>query len=72
MDALSSVAISPADDDGYVCQIGGCPYRCSGESAKLVIAQVNKQMPNMMGDTLFHVTKLGAIVEVDEPWQNSR
>ncbi len=41
--------------------------RSQAESAKLVIAQVNKQMPSMMGDTLFHVSQLGAIVEVDEP-----
>ncbi len=65
---VALVHISPPDDDGY-CRLGieAGLTRNQAESAKLVIAQVNKQMPNMMGDTLFHVTKLGAIVEVDEP-----
>ena len=65
---VALVHISPPDDDGY-CRLGieAGLTRSQAESAKLVIAQVNKQMPNMMGDTLFHVTKLGAIVEVDEP-----
>ena len=65
---VALVHISPPDEDGY-CRLGieAGLTRSQAESAKLVIAQVNKQMPSMMGDTLFHVTQLGAIVEVDEP-----
>ena len=65
---VALVHISPPDEDGY-CRLGieAGLTRSQAESAKLVIAQVNKQMPSMMGDTLFHVIQLGAIVEVDEP-----
>ncbi|HOD45198.1 MAG TPA: acetyl-CoA hydrolase/transferase C-terminal domain-containing protein [Anaerolineaceae bacterium] len=65
---VALVHISPPDEDGY-CRLGieAGLTRSQAESAKLVIAQVNKQMPSMMGDTLFHVSQLGAIVEVDEP-----
>ncbi len=65
---VALVHISPPDEDGS-CRLGieAGLTRSQAESAKLVIAQVNKQMPSMMGDTLFHVSQLGAIVEVDEP-----
>lgn len=35
------------------------------ESARVIIAEVNPQMPYMLGDTRIHVSELDAIVEVD-------
>ncbi len=35
--------------------------------AKIIVAQVNPQMPRVLGDCFIHVTKLTHIVEVDTP-----
>lgn len=53
---------------------GYCSYGVSAdlavsavECSKIVIAQVNKQMPFSYGDALIHIDQLAACVEVDEP-----
>ncbi len=60
--------VSPPDKDGY------CSYGISAdlavsavETSRVIIAQVNKQMPYSYGDALIHISKLDACVEVDEP-----
>lgn len=60
--------VSPPNDAGY------CSFsletglaKTPVETAKIVIAQVNRQMPFIHGDTLIHVDDLDYIVEVDEP-----
>jgi 4-hydroxybutyrate CoA-transferase len=37
------------------------------ESAKLIIAEINQQMPRTLGDSFIHVSKLDYIVPVDYP-----
>ncbi len=60
--------ISPPDEDGN-CTLGvesglsGTAARC----AKMVIAEVNEQMPAMMGDTCINVREIDALVPVDYP-----
>jgi len=39
----------------------------AAESSKMVIAEVNEQMPRTLGDSFIHVSKLDYIVEVDYP-----
>jgi acetyl-CoA hydrolase len=39
----------------------------AAESAKIVIAEVNEQMPRMHGDSLIHVSRLDYIIPVDYP-----
>lgn len=60
--------VSLPDKDGF------CSYGVSAdltvsavECAKVIIAQVNKQMPYSYGDALIHISKIDACVEVDEP-----
>lgn len=60
--------VSMPNEEGY------CSYGVSAdlavsavECSKIIIAQVNKQMPFSYGDALIHVSKLAACVEVDEP-----
>jgi acetyl-CoA hydrolase len=62
------VHLSPPDEHGY------CTYgietgltRSAAESARLIIAEVNQQMPRMHGDTLIHVSDIDHIVPVDYP-----
>ena len=49
------------DKNGYVS------YGVSAESAKIVIAQINRRMPFSFGDPVIHLSQLAAAVEVDDP-----
>ncbi len=62
------VMVSPPDAFGY-CSLGIHPdIAVAGiESAPVVIAQVNPQMPRVHGDTFVHVSKIDCFVEYDEP-----
>ncbi|MDR3577365.1 MAG: acetyl-CoA hydrolase/transferase C-terminal domain-containing protein [Anaerolineaceae bacterium] len=62
------VHLSPPDEDGF-CSFGieAGLTRTPAESAKTIIAEVNKQMPRTIGDTLIHVSKLDSIVATDYP-----
>ncbi len=62
------VMLGPPDKFGY-CSLGISPdIVMSGiETAKTIVAQINRQMPRVHGDTFVHVSKLDRIVEHDEP-----
>ncbi len=65
---VALVHISRPDDQGYCSfSIENGLTKTPAESAKVIVAQVNVQMPFISGDTLIHVNKLDHIVEVDEP-----
>jgi 4-hydroxybutyrate CoA-transferase len=65
---VALVQVSPPDHNGY-CSLGvSVDYtKCAIETAKTVIAQVNKQMPRTLGDSFVHVSQLDYCVEVDVP-----
>jgi 4-hydroxybutyrate CoA-transferase len=60
--------LSPPDNEGY-CSFGiSVDYtKPAAEASKIVIAQINKQMPRTWGDASIHVSKLDYIVEYNEP-----
>jgi 4-hydroxybutyrate CoA-transferase len=60
--------LSPPDNEGY-CSFGiSVDYtKPAAEASKIIIAQINKQMPRTLGDSVIHVSKLGHIIEYDEP-----
>lgn len=60
--------VSPPDNHGY-CSYGvsvDCTI-AARKQAKLVIAEVNKQMPRTLGRSFVHVSRLNYIVESDRP-----
>lgn len=62
------IQVSPPDEHGF-CSFGaevGCT-KPAAQAAKLVIAEVNRRMPRVLGDSFIHVSKLDCIVEVDYP-----
>lgn len=65
---VAVVHVSPPDEHGY-CSLGvSVDYsKHAAENAKLVIAQVNSQMPRTLGDSFLHVSRLDFIVEHDAP-----
>jgi acetyl-CoA hydrolase len=62
------VHLSPPDESGY-CTFGieAGLTKTSAESARIIIAEVNQQMPRTLGDTLIHIDDLDYIVEVNYP-----
>lgn len=64
---VALVHVSPPDRHGY-CSLGtsvDCA-RAAVESAPVVIAQINKNMPRVHGDGLIHVSKFAASIEVED------
>lgn len=60
--------LSPPDEHGY-CSFG-ISNECSktaSEHAKIIVAQINKQMPRVLGDNFIHIDKIDYAVEIDEP-----
>ena len=65
---VAILSLSEPNEQGY-CTMGvSCSYqRTAMRSAKIVIGQINKQMPRIFGETSVHVSELDYIIEVDEP-----
>ena len=65
---VALIHISPPDEHGF-CSFGievGLT-KSAAESAKIVIAEVNQQMPRILGDSFIHVSKLHYMVPVNYP-----
>jgi acetyl-CoA hydrolase len=63
---VAFVHLSPPDPHGY-CSFGvevGLS-KSPAESAEIIIAEVNEQMPRTLGDTFIHVSAIDYIVPVD-------
>jgi acyl-CoA hydrolase len=65
---VALIHVSPPDKHGF-CSLGTSVdiVRSAIKNAKLVIAQVNKQMPRTLGDGLIHKSSIHIMVEVNEP-----
>lgn len=65
---VTLIQVSPPDKHGF-CSFGvgvDCS-KCAAELGKVVIAQVNQQMPRTLGDSFIHVDKIRHFVEVNVP-----
>lgn len=62
------IHVSPPDRHGY-CSLGVSVEATVAaiENAKIVIAQVNPQMPRTFGDGIIHVSEINYLVEVNLP-----
>lgn len=62
------VMVSPPDENGFVSTGLSCDYTVQGiESARTVLAEVNRQAPHVCGGTKIHVSQIDAFVETDRP-----
>lgn len=62
------VSLAPPDEHGF-CSFGvevGTTKPATEES-RIIIAEINQQMPRTLGDCFVHVSRLNHIVEVDYP-----
>lgn len=64
---VALIQVSEPDEHGY-CSFGvSSDYtKPAAEAAKLVIAQVNRKMPRVLGDNFIHISNIDYIVEKDE------
>jgi acetyl-CoA hydrolase len=70
---VAFIHLSRPDENGFCSfSIETGLTKTAAESAKCLVAQVNAQMPYVMGDTLIHVSDLDYIVETDEPLDEFR
>jgi acetyl-CoA hydrolase len=65
---VALIHVSPPDEHGF-CSFGvGVEMtKPACENAKIIIAQVNRKMPRVLGDCFIHVNKIDYLVEIDEP-----
>ncbi|MEG1931172.1 MAG: 4-hydroxybutyrate CoA-transferase, partial [Anaerovorax sp.] len=62
------VMVSPPDDHGYCCVGVSADYTVQGiKSAKIVLAEVNDQVPVVYGDAFIHVSEIDKFVETSHP-----
>lgn len=62
------VMVSPPDDHGYCCVGVSSDYTMqAAKSAKIVLAEVNDQVPVVYGDTFIHVSEIDRFVETSHP-----
>jgi acetyl-CoA hydrolase len=65
---VALIQVSPPDEHGF-CSFGvgvECT-KAAAATARVVIAQVNPQMPRVLGDNFIHVRNITTVVEVDTP-----
>lgn len=61
------IQVTPPDEDGYVNMGTSCDQtKVIVNRARITIAQVNKNMPHLCGDTKIHVSEIDYFVEHDE------
>src|SRR5574342_1211560 len=65
---VAIIHVSPPDEHGF-CSLGvevGLT-KSAAESAKIIIAEVNEQMPRTLGDSFINISRMNYIVPVDYP-----
>lgn len=65
---VAFIQVSPPDKHGY-CSLGTSidVTIAAIETAKMVVAQINPQVPRSHGDGIIHISKIHAAIHVDEP-----
>jgi acyl-CoA hydrolase/GNAT superfamily N-acetyltransferase len=65
---VALISVSPPDEQGY-CTYGVSTdiVKAAAESARVVVAEVNAQMPRVFGDCLINVADIALLVPTDRP-----
>ncbi|MCB0211121.1 MAG: acetyl-CoA hydrolase/transferase family protein [Anaerolineae bacterium] len=65
---VALISVSPPDEHGF-CSFGVevGTTKPAAEAAKIIVAEMNHQMPRTMGDSFIHVSRLSHIIETDYP-----
>jgi 4-hydroxybutyrate CoA-transferase len=65
---VSLIHVSPPDPHGF-CTLGTSVdvARAAIENSRIIIAQINRQMPRVHGDGFIHISQIHHSIEIDEP-----
>ncbi len=65
---VALIQVSPPDEHGF-CSLGVevGPTKTPAEMAKVIVAEVNEQMPRTLGDAFIHIGRIHHIVPVNYP-----
>jgi 4-hydroxybutyrate CoA-transferase len=64
---VAIIQVSPPDEHGFMSFGVEClTSKAAAESAKIVIAQVNENMPRTLGDSFIHISRIHKIVELSK------
>ena len=64
---VAMLHLSPPDEHGFMSfGVDVLASKAAAEKAKIVIAQVNEEMPRVLGDSFIHVSRVHKIVEISE------
>ena len=64
---VAMLHLSPPDEHGFMSLgVEVLASKAAAEKAKIFIAQVNEQMPRILGDSFIHVSRVQKIVEMSE------
>ncbi len=65
---VAFIHVSPPDEHGFCSYgVGVECTKAAAESARAVVALVNRQMPRSLGDCFIHASRLTHVVEIDRP-----
>jgi 4-hydroxybutyrate CoA-transferase len=64
---ILALTVSPMDEHGYLCYGLGCDYTPAAvECAKIIIAEVNPNMPRTYGHNYLHISQVDYLIECNE------
>lgn len=64
---VAIIQVSPPDEHGFMSFGVEClTTKAAAESARIVIAQVNENMPRTLGDSFVHISRIHKIVELSK------
>ena len=64
---ILALTVSPMDEHGYLCYGLGCDYTPAAvECAKIIIAEVNPNMPRTYGHNFLHISQVDYLIECNE------
>ena len=65
--SVAFIQVTPPDENGYAYLVGASVERQAMEMARMVVGEINSQMPRTMGDTLVNMKDFDYLVEAAEP-----
>ena len=64
---VAFIQVTPPDENGYAHLVGASVERQAMEMAKIVVGEINTQIPRTMGDTMVNMDDFHYLVEATEP-----
>ena len=64
---VAFIQVTPPDENGYAYLVGASVEKQAMEMAKIVVGEINSQIPRTMGDTLVNMDDFNYLVEATEP-----